>query len=123
MTILTSIILIGAIIAVALFIAYNVQKGTKTLQEFKDDYYNNEEAQEVVELAKELYNKDLRPVTVKKAPKKEKVVEITPEVIEKVVQVAQVTPEVTAVNVEAVVESIKPKKKRKYYPKAPKGKA
>ena len=123
MTILTSIILIGAIIAVALFIAYNVQKGTKTLQEFKDDYYNNEEAQEVVELAKELYNKDLRPVTVKKAPKKEKVVEITPEVVEKVVEIAQVTPEATTVNVEVVVESIKPKKKRKYYPKAPKGKA
>lgn len=132
MTILTSIILIGAIIGVALFIAYNVQKGTKTLQEFKDDYYNNEEAQEVVELAQELYNKDLRPITAKKAPKKEKVVEqvetitetITPEVVEKVVEIAQVTPDTTTVNVEAIVEVVKPsKKKRKYYPKAPKGKA
>ncbi len=151
MTILTSIILVVAITAIALFIAYNVQKGTKTLQEFKDDYYDNEEAQEVVELAKELYNKDLRPVTVKKAPKKEKVTSenITPEVIEKVVEIAKVTPEPTTVNVEvvleqlkkevstttleavveapktveAVVEPTKPKKKRKYYPKAPKGKS
>lgn len=123
MTILTSIILIGAIIAVALFIAYNVQKGTKTLKEFKTDFDNNEEAQELVQLSKELYNKDLRPVTAKKAPKKEKVVEITPEVVEKVVEIAQVTPDTTTVNVEAVVELTKPKKKRKYYPKAPKGKS
>ena len=112
-----------AIIAVALFIAYNVQKGTKTLQEFKDDFYDNEEIQEVAELAQELYNKDLRPIVAKKAPKKEKVVEITPEVIEKVVQVAQVTPEAATVNVEAIVEVVKPKKKKKFYPKAPKGKA
>ena len=125
MTILTSIILIVAIIAIALFIAYNVQKGTKTLQEFKADYFNNEEVQEVADLAKELYNKDLRPTVAKKAPKKEKVVKevetiaevITPEVVEKVVEVAKVTPEVTTVNVEAVVEAIKPKKKRKYYPR------
>lgn len=123
MTILTSFILVVAITAIALFIAYNVQKGTKTLKEFKTDFDNNEEAQELVQLSKELYNKDLRPVTVKKGPKKEKVVEITPEVVEKVVEIAQVTPEATTVNVEAVVESTKPKKKRKYYPKAPKGKA
>lgn len=114
-----------AIIAIALFIAYNVQKGTKTLQEFKADYFNNEEIQEVADLAKELYNKDLRPIVAKKAPKKEKVVKqvetiaevVTPEVVEKVVEVAKVTPEVTTVNVEAVVEAIKPKKKRKYYPR------
>jgi hypothetical protein len=30
------------------------------------DYYNNEEAQEVVELAQELYNRDLRPIVAKK---------------------------------------------------------
>ena len=73
MTILTSFILVVAITAIALFIAYNVQKGTKTLQEFKDDFYDNEEIQEVAELAQELYNKDLRPIVAKKAPKKEKV--------------------------------------------------
>lgn len=140
MTILTSFILVVAITAIALFIAYNVQKGTKTLQEFKDDYYNNEEAQEVVELAKELYNKDLRPITAKKAPKKDKITEQV-ESMKKVVEahdtlveeIAKVVPEgiveepikkeTTPVQVEAVVETAKPKKKRKYYPKAPKGKA
>lgn len=122
MTILTSIILVVAVVAIALFIAYNMQRGTKALSEFKADYDNNAEAQELVELSKELYNKDLRPIVAKKAPKKAKEVEtiaevITPEVVEKAVEVAKVTPEVTAVNVEAVVEVIKPKKKRKYYPK------
>ena len=129
MTIITSIILVVAVVAIALFIAYNMQRGTKALSEFKADYDNNAEAQELVELSKELYNKDLRPIVAKKAPKakksefpidqpvkKEKAVEvtskeITPEVVEKAVEVAKVTPEVTAVNVEAVVEVIKPKKK------------
>ena len=65
MTITTSIILVIAIIAVALFIAYNVQKGTETLEEMRSNYYENEEVQEVVELSKELYNRDLRPVVAK----------------------------------------------------------
>ena len=129
MTILTSIILVVAITAVALFIAYNVQKGTKTLEELRANYSESEELQEIAELAQELYNKDLRPVTVKKTPKKKEVTseDITPEVIEKVVEIAKVTPEATPVEVEVVVEApktveaiaepIKPKKKRKYYPK------
>lgn len=138
MTILTSIILVVAVVAIALFIAYNMQRGTKALSEFKADYDNNAEAQELVELTKELYNKDLRPIVAKKAPKKDKVTEqvkamkkvveahdtlveeinkISPEVVEKVVEVAKVTPEVTTVNVEPVVETAKPKKKRKYYPR------
>ena len=107
MTILTSIILVVAVVAIALFIAYNMQRGTKALSEFKADYDNNAEAQELVELSKELYNKDLRPIVAKKAPKakksefpidqpvkKEKAVEvtskeITPEVVEKAVEVAK----------------------------------
>jgi hypothetical protein len=106
------------------------------------DYYNNEEAQEVVELAQELYNRDLRPVIAKKSPKakksefpidqptkKTKVVEqvetiteaVTPEVVEKVIGTAKVTPKQSTVNVEeAVAEPAKPKKKRKYYPRKPK---
>ena len=52
MTILTSLILVVAIFAVALFIAYQVQKGSKTLEEMKADFYNNEEIQEVVEVVK-----------------------------------------------------------------------
>ena len=69
MTILTSIILVVAVIAIAAFIAYNMQKGTKALSEFKADFDNNAEVQEAVELAKQLYNKDLRPIVAKKAPK------------------------------------------------------
>jgi L-rhamnose isomerase len=131
MTILTSIILVVAVVAIALFIAYNAQRGTKALSEFKADYDNNAEVQEVVELAQELYNKDLRPIVAKKAPKKTKAVEQV-EVIAEVV-----TPEEVTANVEALVnkatgldeapistgnltEPTKPKKKRKYYPRKPK---
>ena len=114
MTILTSIILVLVIVAGTAGLAYYMQRGTKAMSEFKADFDNNKEAQELADLAKELYNKDLRPVVAKKAPKKEKV--------------AEVTPEPTPVKVEAVVEEVKketksefpidkPKKKRKYYPK------
>lgn len=118
MTILTSIILVVAVVAVALFIAYNAQRGTKALKDFKADYDNNAEVQQLADLAKELYNKDLRPVAPKKAPKKVEQVEtiaevVTPQVVEKVLEVADIAP----VNVEAVVEPTKPKKKRKYYPR------
>lgn len=134
--ILTSIIVIAVIAAVTLFIVRNVQKGKNTLTELKKDLNNNPEIQAQVDMFKELYNKDLRPVVAKKAPKKEKTVKevetiaevVTPEVVEKVVEVAKVTPETATVNVEAVVEEVKketkpefpidkPKKKRKYYPK------
>lgn len=53
MTILTSITLIIAIFAVALFIAYQVQKGSKTLEEMRSNFYENEEIQEAVEIVKE----------------------------------------------------------------------
>jgi hypothetical protein len=52
MTIFTSIILIVAIILVALFIAYQVQKGSKTLEEMRSNFYENGEIQEVVEVVK-----------------------------------------------------------------------
>jgi preprotein translocase subunit SecF len=129
MTILTSIILVVAVVAIALFIAYNAQRGTKALSEFKADYDNNAEAQEIVELAQELYNKDLRPVVAKKAPKAKKsefpIDQPTKKTkaVEQVETIAEVvTPEVveTVKTVEAVVEPAKPKKKRKYYPRKPK---
>jgi Sec-independent protein translocase protein TatA len=117
MTILTSIILVAVIVVGTAFLAYYMQKGTKTLKEFKADYDNNEEVQELADLAKELYNKDLRPVAPKtvikkkksefpinQPAKKEKAVEVTSK---------DITPEVIA----AVVEEAKPKKKRKYYPR------
>ena len=53
MTILTSITLVIAIFAVALFIAYQVQKGSKTLEEMRSNFYENEEIQEAVEIVKE----------------------------------------------------------------------
>jgi len=135
MTILTSIILVVAVIAIAAFIAYQMQKGTKAMSEFKADFDNNAEVQELADLAKELYNKDLRPVAPKTTIKKKKsefpidkpakkvkevqqvetIAEVVaPQVVEKAVEVADIAP----VNVEAVVEAVKPtKKKRKYYPR------
>ena len=121
MTILTSIILIAAIIGVAAAIAYNVQKGTKTLEEMRSNYYENEEVQEVVELSKELYNRDLRPVVTKKAPKKDKVTELV-ESMKKVTdahdtlieEIDRISPETTAVTVEATVEAPKKKKGHRY---------
>ena len=103
--ILTSLIVIAVIVAIALFIVRNVQEGKNTLTELKKDFTNNDEAQEVVELAKELYNKDLRPIVAKKAPRKAAEVEVVaPEVVED----KSTKPEFPIDN---------PKKKRKYYPK------
>ena len=93
MTILTSIILVLVIVAGTAGLAYYMQRGTKTLKEFKVDFDNNKEAQELVELSKELYNKDLRPIVAKKAPK-----------------------EVKETKSEFPIEQ-PAKKKRKYYPK------
>jgi hypothetical protein len=138
MTILTSIILVLVIVAGTAGLAYYMQKGTKTLKEFKMDYDNNAEVQELADLAKELYNKDLRPIVAKKAPKakkseftidqpvkKDKVTEQV-EAMKKVVEahdtlveeITKVTPEPTPVQVEPAAETPKPvKKRRKYYPK------
>jgi Sec-independent protein translocase protein TatA len=96
MTILTSIILVLVIVAGTAGLAYYMQRGTKTMSEFKADFDNNKEAQEVVDLAKELYNKDLRPVVAKKAPKE--------------------TKEIKETKSEFPIEQ-PAKKKRKYYPR------
>jgi succinate dehydrogenase/fumarate reductase flavoprotein subunit len=87
------IILIGLVVAIAAGIGYYMTKGQPSLKEMTEDYHNNEEVQEVVELAKELYNKDLRPIVAKKAPK-----------------------EVKETKSEFPIEQ-PAKKKRKYYPK------
>jgi len=108
------IILIGLVVAMAAGVGYFLTKGQPTLKEMTEDYHKNEEIKEIVELSQELYNKDLRPIVAKKAPKKEKVEEVLPEP--------------TPVQVETVVQEVKketksefpidkPKKKRKYYPK------
>ena len=112
MTILTSIILVLVIVAGTAGLAYYMQRGTKTLKEFKADYDNNAEVQELADLAKELYNKDLRPVAPKTVIKKKKS-EFPIDQPAKKEKVAEVSQPAVTVNVEAV----KPKKKRKYYPK------
>ena len=103
MTILTSIILIGAIVLVALGIAYNVQKGTKTLEELRANFYDNE-AEQQAEIAQELYDKDLRPIVAKKA-----IEDLHPIVAVKEIKKDKETKSEFPID--------KPKKKRKYYPK------
>lgn len=66
------IFLIIAIVVIAGAVGAFVTREQKSLEEMTKDYHNNEDAQEVVELAKELYNKDLRPIVAKKAPKEAK---------------------------------------------------
>ena len=66
------IVLIIAIAIIAAVVGAFVTREQKSLKEMTKDFYNNEEAKEVVDLAKELYNKDLRPVVAKKAPKEVK---------------------------------------------------
>jgi flagellar basal body-associated protein FliL len=90
------IILIITIVVIAAVVGAFVTNGQKSLKEMTEDYHNNEEAQEVVELAQELYNKDLRPIVAKKAPKEVKEVKETK---------SEIPTEQPA------------KKKRKYYPK------
>lgn len=63
------IILIIAIVVIAAVVGAFVTSGQKSLKEMTEDFHNNEEAQEIVELTQELYNKDLRPIVAKKAPK------------------------------------------------------
>jgi hypothetical protein len=128
MTILTSFTLVVLIIVAAIFIAYNVQKGTKTLEELRANYYDNEEIQEVAELAQELQNKDLRPTVAKKAPKKEVTSEdITPQVIDKAVETidaVEVLSNLLQDEVKKIPQEVPAKpKKKKFYPKSPKGKA
>jgi hypothetical protein len=63
------IILIGLVVAMAAGVGYFLTKGQPTLKEMTEDYHKNEEIKEIVELSQELYNKDLRPIVAKKAPK------------------------------------------------------
>jgi hypothetical protein len=60
-------ILTGLIVIMAAGVGYFLTKEQPTLKDMTENYYNNEEAQEIVELTEELYNKDLRPIVAKKA--------------------------------------------------------
>jgi hypothetical protein len=99
MSIFDIIFLIIAIVLISAVVGVFVTREQKSLKDMTKDYYDNEKAQEVVDLAQELYNKDLRPIVVKKAPKKEKVEE----------------PVKKETKSEFPID--KPKIKRKYYPK------
>jgi hypothetical protein len=109
MTALQIIALIAFIIALAGVLGYFFQSG-KDEEEvtFTTPEYTKEELDNI-KLAEELYNKDLRPVVIKK-----------------VADTTRVFPDDAAINMEVITETEetkpefpidKPKKKRKYYPK------
>lgn len=62
-------ILILVIVVIAAVIGIYMNHGAPSLKEMKEDYQKNEEIQEVVDLAQELYNKDSRPIVAKKESK------------------------------------------------------
>ncbi len=118
---ITAVVILVAIIAIAAYLTHSLNQNDEQPTELP---YTKEELDNI-KLAEELYNKDLRPAVAKKAKvkvaKELKVVEpefvpkeVTPEVIEEVVELAKVFPEDAAINLEGVKPS---KKKRKYYPK------
>lgn len=97
-----------AIIFVAIY--YSVKYISKKHSELEQDTAAEKKYTKIeienAKLAEELYNKDLRPIVAKKAPKKVEEVEvIKPEVVK----------EEKPVKSEFPID--KPKKKRKYYPK------
>ena len=95
---ITAIILLAVIIAIAAYLTYSLDKKDElpTVPTYTKEELDN------IKLAEELYNKDLRPIVAKKAKTKP-------------------APELEVVEAEFVskeVEATKPeKKKRKYYPK------
>ena len=122
---ITAIILLAIIIAIAAYLTYSLDKKDElpTVPTYTKEELDN------IKLAEELYNKDLRPIVAKKAkPVVAQELEVVePEFVEKVVKTSKVFPEDAVINAEALVEvkESKPefpidkpaKKKRKYYPK------
>jgi hypothetical protein len=124
--------LLAFIVALAGVLGFLFQAGKNTSSEQTEPVqeYTKEELDNI-KLAEELYNKDLRPIVANKAkPVVAQELQVTePEFIAKVVQTAKVLPQDATINAEAVVETSKnksefpidkPKKKRKYHPKAKK---
>lgn len=102
------ILLLVVVVSAAVIGAY-LTKGHPTLEEMTE-----QDDQEKV--SQELYNKDLRPIVAKKAPKKDKVTEQV-ESMKKVVEAHDtLIKEVNKVS-KSEFPIDKPKKKRKYYPK------
>jgi translation elongation factor EF-1beta len=125
-------ILIVSIVVVGGLISYLLQRGKdqNDSQPYTPPAYSKEELDNI-KLAEELYNKDLRPSTAKVFPDDATInlEQVKPEFVDKVVQTSKVLPPQATINAEALkeVKDIKPefpidklKKKKKYYPKAPK---
>lgn len=118
MNLLQIFVTTGAISIVAVIIGLFILNKTKTITSDEPSYTQEEITN--IKLAEELYNKELRNTSA----------DITPQVIEKAVEIAKVLPPDTTINAEVVVEKAKqtksefpidkPKKKRKYYPRKPK---
>jgi hypothetical protein len=98
---ITAIILLAVIVAIAAYLTYSLDKN----DELPTELPHTKEELENIKLAEELYNKDLRPVVVKKVKTKP-----APEL--EVVEAEFVPKESKA---EFPID--KPKKKRRYYPK------
>jgi hypothetical protein len=121
---ITAIILLAIIIAIAAYLTHTLHKDEKD-----DDFllsppptYTKEELDNI-KLAEELYNKDLRPVVAKKAKPAPELEVVEPEFVAKEEKVFS---DDAVINTEAIKEIKeaksefpidKPKKKRKYYPK------
>ena len=101
---ITAVLILAVAIAIAAYLTYTFHKNDELPTELP---YTKEELDNI-KLAEELYNKDLRPIVVKKAKPK-------------------VANELNVVEAEFIPKESKPefpidkpKKKRKYYPKKPK---
>ena len=99
MTILQIIILVISLAAVALAIGYFRQRGQKSLAQLTEVYYDNEiHPTSEADIAQQLYDKDLRPI-----------VPITPQVVNKVVEISKRVPQGAVLDIKAVANPTKAK--------------
>lgn len=106
--------LVILVVFVAAGVAHQFSKHHGSLKDMVQDVKDIEVQAEQV--ANELYNKDLRPIVAKKAPKKDKVTQQV-ESMKKVVEAHDTfIKEIDKVS-KSEFPIDKPKKKRKYYPR------
>ena len=98
MTVIESLGLVVAILIISVTIAYNMQKGTPTMNDFTEDVVETD-------LEEKPKKRPAKPRTDKAVDQTEKV--FPPEAVLHLEDVKE----------EIVFEPAKPKKKRKYYPK------
>jgi hypothetical protein len=123
------LVLIVSIVIVGVAVSYlsHSRKDEKDNQPYTPQAYSKQELDNI-KLAEELYNKDLRPLVVKKAkPKVAIEIEVVePEFVDKVVRTSKVLPSQATIDADVLKEVKqskpefpidKPKKKRKYYSK------